>query len=200
MAAAKNTQHSFRQCFGSGEKPSTQPSHSIVHSSKRSRIFTCGIPDIRKSLVEDQKHMEKSHIPFLCQSLGSQRSNVGKLRPGQLRWIAAQTNRACNGELYRYIADKRGISIQAALYEAFGLTDMTCGLPTFATCRGGPLEIIQDGISGFHVSCGQGFCPHGRFLSKNAVKIIRISGSIYPKEVGLQRIQEGYVFFAWKES
>ncbi|KAL0281778.1 UNVERIFIED_CONTAM: Sucrose synthase [Sesamum calycinum] len=68
---------------------------------------------------------------------------------------------------------------------------MTCGLPTFATCRGGPLEIIQDGISGFHVSCGQGFCPHGRFLSKNAVKIIQISGSIYPKEVGLQRIQEG---------
>lgn len=28
---------------------------------------------------------------------------------------------------------------------------MTCGLPTFATCRGGPAEIIEHNISGFHV-------------------------------------------------
>ena len=44
--------------------------------------------------------------------------------------------------------------MQPALYEAFGLTvveAMTCGLPTFATCHGGPAEIIQDGISGFHI-------------------------------------------------
>lgn len=31
---------------------------------------------------------------------------------GQIRWLAAQTNRARNGELYRYIADKRGIFVQ----------------------------------------------------------------------------------------
>lgn len=31
---------------------------------------------------------------------------------GQFRWIAAQTNRARNGELYRYIADTRGIFVQ----------------------------------------------------------------------------------------
>ncbi|KAL2556639.1 Sucrose synthase 3 [Forsythia ovata] len=70
---------------------------------------------------------------------------------GQIRWIAAQTNRARNGELYRYIADKRGIFVQPAFYEAFGLTvveAMACGLPTFVTCHGGPLEIIEDGISG----------------------------------------------------
>ncbi|PIN24150.1 Glycosyltransferase [Handroanthus impetiginosus] len=73
---------------------------------------------------------------------------------GQIRWIAAQTNRARNGELYRYIADKRGIFVQPAIYEAFGLTvveAMSCGLPTFATSHGGPLEIIEDGISGFHI-------------------------------------------------
>ncbi|CAA2989344.1 sucrose synthase 2 [Olea europaea subsp. europaea] len=73
---------------------------------------------------------------------------------GQIRWITAQTNRARNGELYRYIADKRGIFVQPAFYEAFGLTvveAMACGLPTFATCHGGPLEIIEDGISGFHI-------------------------------------------------
>lgn len=28
---------------------------------------------------------------------------------------------------------------------------MTCGLPTFATCHGGPAEIIEHGISGFHI-------------------------------------------------
>lgn len=28
---------------------------------------------------------------------------------------------------------------------------MTCGLPTFATCHGGPAEIIEHGASGFHI-------------------------------------------------
>ena len=44
--------------------------------------------------------------------------------------------------------------MQPALYEAFGLTvieAMTCGLPVFATNRGGPAEIIVDGESGFHI-------------------------------------------------
>lgn len=44
--------------------------------------------------------------------------------------------------------------LQPALYEAFGLTvveAMTCGLPTFATLHGGPAEIIEHGISGFHI-------------------------------------------------
>lgn len=44
--------------------------------------------------------------------------------------------------------------LQPAFYEAFGLTvveAMTCGLPTFATSNGGPAEIIEHGISGFHI-------------------------------------------------
>ncbi|PQQ01202.1 sucrose synthase 3 [Prunus yedoensis var. nudiflora] len=68
--------------------------------------------------------------------------------------VAAQNNRARNGELYRYIADTRGAFVQPALYEAFGLTvveAMTCGLPTFATCHGGPAEIIEHGKSGIHI-------------------------------------------------
>ena len=28
---------------------------------------------------------------------------------------------------------------------------MTCGLPTFVTCDGGPAEIILNGVSGFHI-------------------------------------------------
>lgn len=70
------------------------------------------------------------------------------------RWIKAQKNVIRNGELYRVIADKGGVFVQPALYEAFGLTvieAMTCGLPTFATNKGGPAEIIEDGLSGFHI-------------------------------------------------
>ncbi|KAJ4974327.1 hypothetical protein NE237_007501 [Protea cynaroides] len=78
---------------------------------------------------------------------------------GQIRWIAAQTDRVRNGELYRCIADSRGAFVQPALYEAFGLTvveAMNCGLPTFATNQGGPAEIIVDGVSGFHVDPNNG--------------------------------------------
>ncbi|KAL9242187.1 hypothetical protein vseg_016212 [Gypsophila vaccaria] len=73
---------------------------------------------------------------------------------GQFRWISAQMNRVRNGELYRYIADTKGAFVQPAFYEAFGLTvveAMTCGLPTFATCHGGPAEIIVNEKSGFHI-------------------------------------------------
>jgi sucrose synthase len=50
------------------------------------------------------------------------------------------------------------ICLQPALYEAFGLTvveAMVSGLPTFATCHGGPAEIIEHGVSGFHVDLYQ---------------------------------------------
>ena len=73
---------------------------------------------------------------------------------GQFRWISSQMNRVRNGELYRYICDTKGAFVQPALYEAFGLTvveAMTCGLPTFATCYGGPAEIIVHGKSGFNI-------------------------------------------------
>ncbi|KAL0357625.1 UNVERIFIED_CONTAM: Sucrose synthase 5 [Sesamum calycinum] len=78
---------------------------------------------------------------------------------GHIRWIAAQTDRYRNGELYRCIADTKGAFVQPALYEAFGLTvieAMNCGLPTFATNQGGPAEIIVDGVSGFHIDPNNG--------------------------------------------
>ena len=54
--------------------------------------------------------------------------------------------------MYRIIADQKGIFVQPALFEAFGLTiieAMASGLPTFAPKFGGPLEIIEYGVSGF---------------------------------------------------
>jgi sucrose synthase len=72
----------------------------------------------------------------------------------QLRWLGVHLEKSFAGELYRFIADRKGAFVQPALFEAFGLTvieAMSSGLPTFATCFGGPLEIIEDGISGFHI-------------------------------------------------
>ncbi|XVF32809.1 hypothetical protein REPUB_Repub17cG0114800 [Reevesia pubescens] len=107
-------------------------------------VVVAGYIDVKKSKDREEiAEIEKMHGLIKQYNLD-----------GQFRWIAAQTNRARNGELYRYIADTRGIFVQPAFYEAFGLTvveAMTCGLPTFATCHGGPAEIIEHGISGFHI-------------------------------------------------
>jgi len=78
---------------------------------------------------------------------------------GQIRWVGFQTDRNLVGELYRYVADRRGVFVQPALFEAYGLTvieAMSSGLPTFATCYGGPSEIIADGVSGFHIDPNHG--------------------------------------------
>nr|AEN71093.1 sucrose synthase SusA1 [Gossypium barbadense var. brasiliense] len=107
-------------------------------------VVVAGYIDVKKSKDREEiAEIEKMHDLMKEYKLD-----------GEFRWIAAQTNRARNGELYRYIADSKGIFVQPAFYEAFGLTvveAMTCGLPTFATLHGGPAEIIEHGISGFHI-------------------------------------------------
>nr|AGM14949.1 sucrose synthase 4 [Hevea brasiliensis] len=93
--------------------------------------------------LEEQAEMKKMHGLIEKYNLN-----------GHFRWISSQMNRVRNGELYRYICDTKGVFVQPALYEAFGLTvveAMTCGLPTFATCNGGPAEIIVHGKSGFNI-------------------------------------------------
>jgi len=78
---------------------------------------------------------------------------------GDVRWVEMQTDKNKVGEIYRFVADQRGAFVQPALFEAFGLTvveAMSSGLPTFATRYGGPLEIIEDGKSGFHIDPTQG--------------------------------------------
>lgn len=117
---------------------------------------------------------------------------------GQLRWIAAQTDKNRNSELYRYIADTKGAFVQPALYEAFGLTvieAMNCGLPTFATNQGGPAEIIIDGVSGYHIDPNNGDESSNKIANffqkckEDAEYWNRISAA------GLNRIHECYT---WK--
>jgi len=78
---------------------------------------------------------------------------------GQMRWLGARLDKAMAGEIYRTVADYQGVFVQPALFEAFGLTlieAMASGLPVFATRYGGPLEIIQHGVSGFHIDPNDG--------------------------------------------
>jgi sucrose synthase len=74
---------------------------------------------------------------------------------GKIRWLGVRLPKGDTGEIYRIIADRQGVFVQPALFEAFGLTileSMITGLPTFATRFGGPLEIIQDRINGFYIN------------------------------------------------
>ena len=78
---------------------------------------------------------------------------------GQVRWLGMRLDKNLSGELYRHAADRRGVFVQPALFEAFGLTiieAMASGLPVFATCYGGPAEIIQHNRSGFHIDPNKG--------------------------------------------
>ncbi|MBF2079175.1 MAG: sucrose synthase [Synechococcales cyanobacterium T60_A2020_003] len=74
---------------------------------------------------------------------------------GKIRWLGVRLPKADSGEIYRIIADRQGLFVQPALFEAFGLTileAMISGLPTFGTRFGGPLEIIQNKVNGFYVN------------------------------------------------
>ncbi|OIW18772.1 hypothetical protein TanjilG_13524 [Lupinus angustifolius] len=121
---------------------------------------------------------------------------------GQFRWISSQMNRVRNGELYRVICDTKGAFVQPAVYEAFGLTvveAMTCGLPTFATCNGGPAEIIVHGKSGYHIDPYHGDRAADllvEFFEKSKADPShwdKISGG------GLQRIEEKYTWQIYSE-
>jgi sucrose synthase len=73
----------------------------------------------------------------------------------RLRWIGIRLPSADLGEVYRAIADKGGIFVHFARFEAFGRTileAMISGLPTFATEFGGAVEIIQDEENGFLIN------------------------------------------------
>jgi len=70
---------------------------------------------------------------------------------GHIRWAASRLDKVQTGEIYRLLADRRGVFAQPALMETFGLTvieAMSCGLPVVVTCFGGPAEIVVAGESG----------------------------------------------------
>ncbi|EIC19712.1 sucrose synthase [Thiorhodovibrio frisius] len=99
---------------------------------------------------DDEEREQIDYIHYLMNTHGLD---------GQVRWLGVHLDKFLAGEFYRCIADHQGAFVQPALFEAFGLTvveAMSCGLPTFATCYGGPSEIIEHGLSGFHIDPNHG--------------------------------------------
>ena len=114
---------------------------------------------------------------------------------GHIRWLGLRLPTRDLGEAYRSIADRQGIFVHFARFEAFGRTlleAMISGLPTFATQFGGALEIIQDGANGFHINPTD--------LDGTAAKILHFlkQCDAHPdrwqeiSDRGIQRIQEHY--------
>ena len=106
------------------------------------------------------------------------------------------------GELYRHVADRRGIFVQPARFEAFGLTiieAMASGLPVFATCYGGPREIIQHGVSGYHFDPNDGSAAAAamaNFFSRSAADPVfwdKVS------EMALKRVESRYTWGLYAE-
>lgn len=65
-------------------------------------VVVGGHIDVKNSVDrEEMQEIEKMHSLIEKYNL-----------KGQFRWIAAQMNRARNGELYRYIADTKGAFVQ----------------------------------------------------------------------------------------
>lgn len=120
----------------------------------------------------------------------------------QVRWLGVHLEKDLAAELYRYIADRRGAFVQPALFEAFGLTvieAMSSGLPTFATCFGGPSEIIEPGISGFHIDPNHG--DRAALRMADFFKRCRAKPAYWEQlsNGSLQRIEERYTWEIYAE-
>jgi sucrose synthase len=121
---------------------------------------------------------------------------------GEVRWLGMRLEKLMTGELYRYVAERRGVFVQPALFEAFGLTvieAMSSGLPTFATRYGGPLEIIEDGISGFHLDPN-----HGEQTAERLAAFLERchNNPLYWEHIsagGLRRVEERYTWKRYAE-
>ena len=122
---------------------------SEVLRERANLVIVGGVVDVGDS-ADEEEQAEVRVMHDLMSALDLDQS---------VRWIGTMFERPMVGELYRWVADHRGVFVQPARFEAFGLTvieAMTSGLPTFATIYGGPLEIIEHGVSGFHIDPNHG--------------------------------------------
>jgi sucrose synthase len=117
---------------------------------------------------------------------------------GKIRWLGVMLPKADAGEIYRIIADRQGIFVQPALFEAFGLTvleAMITGLPVFATEFGGPREIIQNRVNGFLINP-----THQEEMAGTILDFISKcdQNPNYWQEISQQAIERVYSHYTWK--
>lgn len=127
------------ECFGLSEELQSRANLIVVTGA------------VREELIKDEEELHE--LKKIYQLIDEYNLH------GKIRWLG-KLSRRDGAEAYRIIADRGGVFVQPALFEAFGLTvleSMASGLPIFATQFGGPLEIIEDGKSGFLINPSQ---PH----------------------------------------
>ena len=145
-----------------------------LEDPKKTPIFTMGRLDKIKNITslvkwfgENQKINEQANLILIAGKINADDSTdieekdqikvmhnlIEKYKlHNKIRWIGKLLRKDKSGEVYRVVADRKGIFVQYGLFEGFGLTvieSMRSGLPTFATLYGGPLEIIQHKKNGF---------------------------------------------------
>jgi sucrose synthase len=117
---------------------------------------------------------------------------------GKMRWLGVRLAKGDSGEIYRVIADRRGVFVQPALFEAFGLTileAMISGVPTIGTQFGGPLEIIQDGVNGFLINPTH----HEEMAQKILDFVVKCDQDpSYWEKIAHNGIERVYTTYTWK--
>ena len=166
------------ECFGKSE--ALQERCNLILIAGKLRVEESGDNEERDEIVKLYQIIEQYNLH------------------GKIRWLGVRLSKTDSGEIYRVIADHRGIFVQPALFEAFGLTileAMISGLPTFATQFGGPLEIIQDRVNGFYIN--------PTHLEETAEKIQEFVSKCdqnpnYWYEIATRGIDRVYSTYTWK--
>ncbi len=152
-------------CFGTLEHPERFPIFSIARLDRIKNLT-----GLVEAYAQNQELREQANIIIIASTLNPEQSSdteekeeINKMHAlidnydlhGHIRWIGKFLSKKDTGAAYRVVADRKGLFVQPALFEAFGLTileAMHSGLPVFATEFGGPQEIIEDGVSGFLIN------------------------------------------------
>ena len=166
------------ECFG--KSPELQQHCNLILVAGKLRVEESGDNEEREEIIKLYDAIEKYNLD------------------GKIRWLGVRLSKADSGEVYRVIADRQGIFVQPALFEAFGLTileAMISGLPTFGTQFGGPLEIIQDKVNGFYIN--------PTHLEETASKILDLvtqcqQNPQYWHEISQAGIDRVYSTYTWK--
>ncbi|MEM6752797.1 MAG: sucrose synthase [Cyanobacteria bacterium P01_C01_bin.38] len=166
------------ECFG--QSPELQERCNLILVAGKLRVEESGDNEERDEIIKLYDAIEKYNLH------------------GKIRWLGVRLSKADSGEVYRVIADRKGIFVQPALFEAFGLTileAMVSGVPTFGTQFGGPLEIIQDKVNGFYIN------PTN--LEETASKILDFDAQClknpnYWNQISQAGIDRVYSTYTWK--
>ncbi len=166
------------ECFGKSQE--LQDRCNLILVAGKLRVEESGDNEERDEIIKLYRIIEQYNLQ------------------GKIRWLGVRLPKGESGEIYRVIADRQGIFVQPALFEAFGLTileAMISGLPTFATQFGGPLEIIQDKFNGFYIN--------PTHLEETAEKILAFVSECdrkpkYWQEISQRGIERVYSTYTWK--